>query len=81
MKLHSNVINFARPKNFTKAEAVIDYLAIKIISDPAGYKKIAESCELSHSTIGNIARRQTKWPRPNTFFAILDHYKITLDLK
>ena len=75
------VTNLPRPRNFTKAELVIEFLADKIIADPRGYKKIAEDCGVSVSTIAHIATRQTKWPRPNTFFAVLNHYKIRMDLR
>lgn len=80
-KLHSNVVPFKRPSSFTKAERVVEFFAEKLITDPRGYKAIAEDMGLSSSTIGNIASRKTKWPRPTTFFAILEHYKITMDLK
>lgn len=77
----TKVTNLPRPRNFTKAELVIEFLAEKIITDQRGYKKIAEDCGVSVSTIGNIASRQTKWPRPNTFFAVLNYYKIKMDLR
>jgi len=73
--------NLPRPRNFTTSEAVIEYLAEKIISDKRTYAQIAIDCGVAQSTIGNIANRQTKWPRPNTFFAVLNHYKIRMDLK
>lgn len=80
-KLHSNVVPFESPRSFTKAERVIEFFAEKLITDPAGYKKIAQEMGLSSSTIHNIASRKTKWPRPHTFFAILNHYNVKLDLK
>lgn len=77
-----NVIPFnVKPRAFTRAEVVIDYLAEKIITDKRTYKQIADACGVSTSTIQNIASRTTKWPRPTTFFAVLQHYNISLELK
>jgi hypothetical protein len=75
------VTNIARPRTFTSAEVVIDYLAERIITDTDTYNKIGEKCGVSGSTIQHIASRQTKWPRPSTFFGILNHYGIKLELK
>lgn len=75
------VTNIPRPRTFTSAEVVIDYLAERIITDTDTYTKIGEHCGVSASTIHNIASRTTKWPRPSTFFGILNHYGITLELK
>jgi hypothetical protein len=70
-----------RPRTFTSSEVVIDYLAEKIITDKRTYRQIAEDCGVGVTTIANIATRQTKWPRPTTFFAVLAHYNIKLELK
>ena len=80
MSRRSNIATFPSPRTFTKAERVVEFLAEKVITDPEGYQKIADSVGVSKSTIGNIASRKTKWPRPNTFFGILNHYKVKLDL-
>ena len=73
--------NLPRPRNFTSSEMVIEFLAEKIITDKRTYAQIAIDCGVAQSTIAHIATRQTKWPRPNTFFAVLNHYNIKLDMK
>lgn len=81
MKPSLSVVNLPRPRNFTTSEAVIEYLAEKIITDKRSYKQIAIDCGVSATTIQHIASRQTKWPRPHTFFAVLAHYNVKLTLR
>lgn len=69
-----------RPNTFTKAEQVIERLAEMLITDGRPYKKIAADMGVSVSTIGNLARRETRWPRPNTFFSIINHYEVDFSL-
>ena len=70
----------AKPKTFTAGEQVIEYLSNRILADRRNYRQIAQDCDVSHSTISNIASRKTRWPRPKTFFSILNHYGIHLSL-
>lgn len=77
----NNVIKMQRkPKNFTKAEEVIEEMRREIFGSKAGYKELAARCELSHSTIGNLARGKTAWPRPKTMNALLRELGLELRL-
>ena len=70
----------ARPRSFTAAERVIEHLSDLIMADSRGYREIAERCGVGHSTIRNLASRQTGWPRPKTLFAVLVEYGLELSL-
>lgn len=70
-----------RKRTFTRAEAVIEHISVRIMEDGRSYSKIAETCHLSGATVGNLARRKTVWPRPNTFFAMLNYFDIQLTLE
>lgn len=73
--------NIRRPRTYTSAERVIEYLSIRIMESGYTYKVIAEHTGLSQSTIRKVASRQTIWPRPNTFFSLLIFFNIKLELK
>lgn len=69
------------PRNFTKAEQVIEYLADRIFASGESYKKLGEDTELSGSTIGKLANRSTKWPRHTTLFPLIARLGLELELK
>ncbi len=67
-----------RPRTFTKAEDFIDALSTRILADKGGYNAVASGASVSRSTIANIANRKTRWPRPGTFFPLLDYFGISI---
>ena len=67
----AKVIPFRRPRTFTTAEAVIEEVRREIFRDKRGYRAIAESTNVSLSTIANLASGKTRWPRPTTLFPLL----------
>lgn len=69
-----------RPRNFTASEQVIEHLSQRIMADGHKYSDIAKKCGVAGTTIGNLARRKTAWPRPHTFFAVLNYFQIKLKL-
>ncbi len=73
--------NIARPRTFTAAEDIIEYLSIRVISDQKTYRKIAEGVGVSQTTIAHIANRTTRWPRPTTLFPLLAYYNIKLRIE
>lgn len=64
----------------TKAERIIEQIRIAVFRERVPYRVIAERTGLSTTTIGNIARGKTKWPRPNTFFALLDEGNLEIKI-
>lgn len=76
----TNVIHFRKPRTFTASERVIEYLSVRIMQSGKSYRQIAEDCGVSQTTIAKIATRQTTWPRPHTFFAVLNYFNIELRL-
>jgi len=81
MQARSKIHHLPRPRTFTAAEDVVQFLAQRIITDPRGYEKIAEGVGISKSTVGNIANGTTKWPRPNTLFGLLGFYNVKMRLE
>lgn len=65
------VIQLPKPKTFTTAEAVVEEVRQAIFVDGTAYKKIAERCSVSQSTVANLATGKTRWPRPTTLFPLL----------
>ncbi len=61
-----------RPRVFTTAEAVIEDVRKEIFDDGDPYRKIAARCNVSATTIGNLASGKTRWPRPTTLFPLLN---------
>lgn len=81
IRLKRHNVRLQRPRTFTEPERVIEYLAERIITDGRPYRLIAADIGVSTSTLANIARRYTKWPRPFTFFAVLNYYNVRMELK
>lgn len=69
----NNVIQLTRkkPRNFTKAEEVLEEIRERIHMDGRPYKQIALSTGVSPSTVGNIATGHTTWPRHTTLFPLM----------
>lgn len=70
-----------KPRTFTKAEQVIEYMAQLVISDGRSYKKIAEQVGVSGSTLGKLANRSTRWPRPTTLFPLMQAMNVHLEIR
>lgn len=70
-----------KPRTFTEAEAVIEFLSVTIMRDGRPYRVIAKECGVSASTIAGIATRRTTWPRHTTFFPLLQYFNIKLELE
>lgn len=66
-----------RPRAFTSAEKMIEEVRQQIFKFKGTYKDIATATGVNPSTIQNLARGKTRWPRPTTLFPLL----ITLGLK
>ena len=66
------LVRLVQPRSFTRAEALIEEVRKGIFGQSVTYKAIAERCNVSPSTVGNLANGKTKWPRPTTLFPLLD---------
>lgn len=75
-----HTVSFTKPKTFTSSEAIIELLSQKIFASKHTYKDIAKECNVSNSTIANVASRKTRWPRPTTFFALLVYFNMTITI-
>lgn len=69
------------PQTFTAAEQVIEELSNRIYASGETYGEIAAACGVSRSTVYMIASRNTKWPRPKTFFPLLAYFGLRLVLE
>ena len=67
-----------RPQTFTCAEAFVEELSIRIITDGRTYAVIAQGVGCAKSTIQNLATGKTKWPRPATLFGLITFFKLKL---
>lgn len=56
-------------RGYITSEEVMNDIRLKLY--PYEVKEVAEACGLSTATIYSIRSGRTKWPRPNTLFAIL----------
>ena len=70
-----------KPRTFTKAEQVIEYMASLVIADGRPYSKIAEGVGVAGSTIGKLANRSTRWPRPTTLFPLMQAMNVHLEIR
>jgi transcriptional regulator with XRE-family HTH domain len=59
---------------------LIEEMRSEIFRSKAGYRELASRCQLSQSTIGNLARGKTAWPRPKTMNALLKELGLRLTL-
>ena len=62
-----------RPKTFTSQEALIEAVREEIFTSRKLYRIIAHECNVSPSTVANLASGKTRWPRPTTLFPLI-HY-------
>jgi len=69
----NNVVHMSKrkPRNFTKAEEVLEEIRERIHMDGRTHKKIAEATGVSPSTVGHIATGHTTWPRHTTLFPLM----------
>ena len=80
MKRQAKVVPFRRPKSFTSAEALIDEVRAGLLAMNVPRRIIADKCNVSISTITNLAMGKTRWPRPTTLFPIIDALGMQLTL-
>ena len=59
-------------RSFTTAEKLIEEVRHEIFGSQEAYKKIAERCGISPTTVGSLASGKTRWPRPTTLFPLLE---------
>ncbi len=69
-----------KPRVYTRSEQVMDMLRSKIYASEHDYRVIARRCGVSESTIYTIRRGVTRWPRPATFFALIEFFDLQLVL-
>lgn len=69
-----------RPNTFTSQEQVIERLSQLIMTCGKTYAQIAVGCDVSDTTIRKLAARETLWPRPKTFFGVLNFFDATLSI-
>lgn len=69
-----------KPRVYTRSEQVMDMLRGKIYASEHDYRVIARRCGVSESTIYAIRRGATRWPRPATFFALIEFFDLQLVL-
>jgi hypothetical protein len=75
----SNIVKLRRPMTFDSREAFIEQVSIEILKSQLTFESIAHEARarnpalrLCAATVGKLARRDTRWPRHTTLFAILD---------
>lgn len=67
----ARVIKFQHRRTFTSAEAVLDKVREGIFIDGRPYHVIAVATGVSTTTVQNIARGKTQWPRHTTLFPLI----------
>jgi hypothetical protein len=68
----SKVVVLKHKRSFTTAERLIEEVRKEIFGSGYKYSVIARQTGVSTTTIGNLARGKTQWPRPTTLFPLLD---------
>lgn len=68
----TNVLKLKRPLTLTRAEALIEEVRTGMFGSERSYKDLASAAGVSTSTVSNLARGKTQWPRPKTLFPLLD---------
>ena len=61
-----------KPRSLTTADRLIEEVRQQIFRDGRSYKAVAADVGVSATTIANLARGKTIWPRPTTLFPTLD---------
>ena len=78
--LRPNVIRLQRPRTFTSAEKLIEEVRQGIFADGRKYSDIARLTGVSATTVGNLARGKTIWPRSTTLFPMLGALGLSIQL-
>lgn len=60
-----------KPMVFDSREALIEEVSVAIMASGRTYEDIARVAGRSETTIARLARRDTKWPTPQTLFGVL----------
>lgn len=75
----ATVVRF-KPRAFTSAERMIEEVRQRIFADGRRYADIARVTGVSGTTIGNLARGKTIWPRPQTLFPLVNALGLSIKL-
>lgn len=73
-------LRLIKPRTYTSAEAVLDAVREAIFLDGRTHKAIAIATGVSPSTVNNIARGQTTWPRHTTLFPLMRALGMRMDI-
>jgi transcriptional regulator with XRE-family HTH domain len=68
----------ASTRGYIASEQVMDDIRMRLYQYDK--REVADACQLSIGTIYSIQSGRTKWPRPNTLFAILRFLQIEFRL-
>jgi transcriptional regulator with XRE-family HTH domain len=76
----AKLIPFKRPRTFTTHERFIEEVQHRIFSSQLTYNEIANQADVAKTTVANLARGKTQWPRPKTLFGIIKALGLRLEL-
>lgn len=71
----------ARPRVYTTNEAVIERIREEIFASGITYKVLAQRTNRSATTIRKLASGDTRWPRPETLFPLMQALRLGLTIE
>ena len=79
----ANVVQISeaqRKRSYTTAEKLIEEVRNQIFRDGRPYKDVAVVCNVSATTVRNLASGKTVWPRPTTLFPMFSALNMEMRL-